>query len=99
MIETNQQPRTAKRVLVVDDEQSILELLQSLLEDEGYEVETAADGREGLAQLGRAAVDLILCDIMMPFMTGLQFCLAMQQAGDAYRHIPLIFMSAAGPPA
>src|SRR5690349_1100572 len=99
MNETNQQPRTTKRVLVVDDEQGIQELLQHLLEEEGYEVETAGDGRDGLARLARSPFDLVLCDMMMPFMNGLQFCRAVQQSEADFRHVPLVMMSAAGPPA
>ena len=98
MNETDQQPRMTKRVLVVDDEQSIQELLQHLLEEEGYEVETAGDGREALARLARSPFDLVLCDMMMPFMNGLQFCRAVQQSEAAFRHVPLVLMSAAGPP-
>lgn len=99
MKDTGQQPRPVKRVLVVDDEQSIQELLQNLLEEEGYEVETAGNGREGLDRLAQSRFDLVLCDVMMPFMNGLQFCLAVQQRGSPYRDIPLVMMSAAGPPA
>ena len=96
---SNQPAAPSRRVLVVDDESSIIELLQNLLEDEGYEVVTASNGREGLAQLARHPVDLVLCDIMMPFVNGLQMCQAMRRGESAFRYIPLVFMSAAGPPA
>src|SRR3954469_10636697 len=98
MITSNQPAAPSRRVLVVDDEKNIIELLQNLLEDEGYEVVTAGNGREGLALLERTPVNLVLCDIMMPFMNGLQMCRALQESGEAYGHIPFVLMSAAGPP-
>lgn len=100
MVIKDQQTRTTKRVLVIDDELTIPELLQELLEKEGYEVVTASDGREGLAHLEEAgaAFDLVLCDVMMPYMSGVQLCRTMQKASSAYRDIPVVLMSAAGLP-
>jgi len=80
-------------ILVVDDEVAITDLLQSLLEDAGYQVVTAINGREALAVLGRQRLDLVLCDMMMPVLDGAGLCRAMQ-ADVAYRTIPLVLMSA-----
>ncbi len=63
-----------KKVLIVEDEQSILKLLQYNLEKDGYSVTTAMDGREGY-ELGLTdAFDLILLDIMLPEMDGMDIC-------------------------
>jgi len=61
------------KVLVVDDEEPIREALRDLLEDEGYDVEEAADGREALAALERSfAPCVVLLDLVMPHMDGLE---------------------------
>lgn len=59
-----------KRVLVVDDEPAIRELVVALLEDEGYEVAAAANGAEALDILAQRRPDLLLTDVMMPVMDG-----------------------------
>ncbi|MCW5852449.1 MAG: response regulator [Anaerolineae bacterium] len=85
------------KILVVDDEPDIAELLQTVLEEEGYQVILAGNGREGLAQVAAARPDLILCDVMMPLMDGVSLCRAVQAQSDA-RDIPLVFMSAGRKP-
>ena len=62
---------TAARVLVVDDESDIRELLREILAEEGYEVETAANATEARASRARSAPDLVLLDIWMPDMDGI----------------------------
>ena len=62
-----------KRILVVDDEKQIRALLRQMLEREGYEVYTAADGEEGMTMVGRHAFDLVITDIIMPVKDGLKF--------------------------
>ncbi len=63
----------AKRVLVVDDDRDIRELLVELLASEGYEVASAADGRRALAEARAHRPDVILLDLMMPVMSGWEF--------------------------
>jgi CheY-like chemotaxis protein len=63
-----------KKIMVVDDEEHILELVKAILETEGYEVITAASGPEALEQLKKAKPDLILLDMMMPGMSGRETC-------------------------
>jgi DNA-binding response OmpR family regulator len=58
------------RVLVVDDDRQFLEAMQTMLEEHGYEVVTAHDGREGLMQAERESPDLIVLDLMMPRRSG-----------------------------
>jgi len=84
-------------VLVVEDEEPILALLSALLEDEGYRVATARNGREGLDCLAIAQPDAVLCDVMMPVIDGATLCRYIQ-ADPAYRSIPVVLMSAARPP-
>ena len=59
-----------KKIMIVDDEENILELVKVLLEQEGFEVLTASSGKECLEKLKKVKPDLILLDIMMPGMTG-----------------------------
>jgi len=59
-------------VLIIDDEAAIRESLQTLLELEGYDVEAAADGEEGLARLGERPFDLVLLDLALPDRNGLE---------------------------
>ncbi|GLV56110.1 hypothetical protein KDH_29540 [Dictyobacter sp. S3.2.2.5] len=80
-------------ILVVDDEISIIEVLQDVLTDEGYEVMTASNGQEGLICLEEMRPDLVLCDVMMPVLDGRELCRRMA-ANPRYHTIPLIFMTA-----
>lgn len=85
------------KILVVDDEPDIAELLQTVLEEEGHQVIVAGNGREGLTRVMEGRPDLILCDVMMPLMDGVGLCRAVQ-ADPATRDIPLVFMSAGRKP-
>lgn len=62
-----------KKVLIVDDEQNVRQLLSKVLKKEGYETYTACDGKEGLDFLQTSSIDIIISDIRMPNMTGIQF--------------------------
>ena len=62
-----------KKILVVDDESNITEAVFQLLREKGYEVATASNGKEGLNKLNRFQPDLILTDISMPDMEGIEF--------------------------
>ena len=59
-------------MLVIDDEPSMQEVLKKLLKDDGYEVTVASSGNEGLHKLEQSGYDLVICDVMMPDMNGLQ---------------------------
>ena len=83
------------RILVVDDEQAISQVLHDLLADEGYEVLTAGNGREALASMADGRPDLVLSDVMMPVMGGAELCQALA-ADPHYGSIPVVLMSAAG---
>jgi two-component system, OmpR family, alkaline phosphatase synthesis response regulator PhoP len=81
-----------KRVLVVDDERDILDLLRYNLQREGYEVLTAQNGEEALAKASTRP-DLILLDVMMPVLDGLETCKRLKSA-PATARIPIIFLTA-----
>lgn len=62
-----------KSVLVIDDEPGIVQLVELLLRDEGYDVHVASDGAQGLKVLDANRIDLVLVDLMMPNMSGWDF--------------------------
>ena len=70
----------AKRILLVDDEPLILKGLRYTLEQEGYEILTAADGEEALQVFFDEPVDLVLLDVMLPKVDGITVC---QRIGKA----------------
>jgi two-component system chemotaxis response regulator CheY len=81
------------RVLVVDDDESILDFVREALEDEGFEAVTATDGAEALDLADRQPPDLILLDMRMPIMDGWEF--ARIYAERPGPHAPVIVMTAA----
>jgi CheY-like chemotaxis protein len=78
------------RILVVDDEPSLRETAGLILESEGYEVLTAADGLEGLHALSKSLPDLIISDLNMPRMSGAEFLAVVR---ERFPHIATIAMS------
>ena len=79
------------RILVVDDELSMRELLEFMLEKEGYSVISAANGKEALAKIKKEPYDLLLCDIRLGDMTGLEVLKASKKANP---HVTVIMISA-----
>ena len=79
-------------ILVVDDEFGVVEVLVASLEDEGFRVVVAANGRHGLEQIAEHHPDLVIVDYMMPVMNGVDMVRSMRTNGDG--HAPVIFMSA-----
>jgi two-component system response regulator len=61
-----------KRILLVDDDKHIQTLLREELEDDGYQVSTASNGREAISKLSRTKTDLVILDLRMPEMNGLE---------------------------
>src|SRR5215213_11196953 len=84
-------------ILIAEDEFSIATLLRDTLEDEGYTVVLAQNGREALELLDTTSPALVLTDIMMPILDGFALCRAIQ-ADPAYQAIPVIVMSAMSDP-
>jgi CheY-like chemotaxis protein len=85
-----------KTLLIVEDSYDIAEALQELFLAEGYAVRVANDGKEALALLDEQISDLVLTDVMMPVMDGLEL-LRTIRADPRLEHVPVIVMSAARP--
>lgn len=81
------------RVLVVDDLADNLFLLQTVLESEGYEVELADNGRSALAKIFASPPNLVLLDVMMPEMTGIEVTLLIRQH-DQLSMLPIVLVTA-----
>ena len=79
-----------KKILLVDDEPEILEICRDYLKASGYEVVTAKDGAQGLSAFRRERPDLIVLDLMMPEMDGLDLCRAIRRESN----VPIIMLTA-----
>ncbi|MCB0715443.1 MAG: sigma-54-dependent Fis family transcriptional regulator [Chitinophagaceae bacterium] len=80
-------------ILIIDDEKAIRKTLTEILSFEGYEIDEAENGEEGLKKFKAKTFDLVLCDIKMPKMDGLEF---LQKAGEINADIPIILISGHG---
>ena len=81
-----------EKILVVDDDTNICELLRLYLTKEGYQVTTANDGEEGLDKFNQVKPDMVLLDVMMPKMDGLEVCRRIRKAGNT----PVMMLTAKG---
>ena len=82
-------------ILVVDDEPSIVDLVRFTLEDGDVRVVEASDGAEALVLARRIKPDLILLDVQMPRLDGLEVCRQLRRE-PAFAHVPIILLTAAG---
>ncbi len=82
----------ARRILVVDDETQITRVLRRSLSARGYEVQTANDGEEALSVFGQWAPDLVVTDLSMPQMAGLELCRRLRKLSQ----VPIIVLSVKG---
>ncbi len=87
-------PPGAARVLVVEDEAGIADLLQEVLRGEGYAVEHAATGADGLARIAAGGLDLVLLDLMLPEVDGLELCRRARAAALDDVYLPIIIVTA-----
>ena len=85
-------PRALGRVLVVDDERAIRDTLREILEDAGYEVAVAEDGVKALEQFNQERYDVVLCDIKMPGMDGIELLDKLQAESE----VPVVMVSGHG---
>jgi DNA-binding response OmpR family regulator len=81
------------RILIIDDDPSVLSMLRRAVERAGHEVSGAGDGRAGLAQLAAAPFDLVVTDIVMPEMEGIELIGRLRRG---YPDLPVIAMSGGG---
>jgi two-component system alkaline phosphatase synthesis response regulator PhoP len=82
-------------ILVVDDEQDLLDLIEYNLKKEGFDVLKAEDGKAGIEAAREHNPSLVLLDIMMPKMDGLEVVERMRE-DEILKHIPIIFLTARG---
>lgn len=82
-------------VLVVEDHAVTQRTIQYVLKKDNHQALTAMNGKEALAKLAAQSVDLVLCDIAMPEMDGLDF-LRQVRAEERYKHLPIIMLTASG---
>lgn len=87
--------RPRHKILVVEDESDIRELLRYNLTQEGFAVEEAADGSEAIDRIARRAPDLLVLDLMLPRMPGLELCRRLRSQSDTAR-LPIIILTAKG---
>ncbi|WP_310530178.1 response regulator transcription factor [Nocardioides sp.] len=84
-------PQTRPRVLVVDDDKAVRESLRRSLEFNGYDVSLAADGAEALATLGTTRPDVVVMDVMMPRLDGIEATRALRATGN---DVPVLVLTA-----
>jgi len=82
----------AKRILLVDDEPLILKGLKFALEQDGYETDIAEDGEAALEKMLAGSYDVVLLDVMLPKMSGIEVCQAVREKSD----VPIIMLTAKG---
>ena len=80
-------------ILIIDDEKAIRKTLSEILSYEGYKIDEAADGEEGIKKFSSATYDVVLCDIKMPRMDGLEF---LEKAKEINADVPIIVISGHG---
>ena len=83
------------RILIADDEPSIVTAVEFLLRREGFEVETARDGTEALERIAASRPDLVVLDVMMPQKSGYEVCRTIRER-EEWRDIKIIMLSAKG---
>ena len=81
------------RILIIEDERALTEVLTYNLERDGYEVLVAHDGQEGLRKAQMHLPDLVLLDLMLPSLDGLEVCRQLR-AGERTRSIPILMLTA-----
>lgn len=82
-----------KRILIVEDEESLLKLESILLTSKGYSVTGVMDGKAALASVAANPPDLIILDVMLPGIDGFEVCRQLK-AGSATKHIPVVMLTA-----
>lgn len=87
-----------KTILIIEDEKELCDILEDELSAQGYKVEIALNGQEGLNKLQDIEPDLIICDRSMPQMTGYQLLERLRGAYPQYNKLPFIFLTALSDP-
>lgn len=87
-----------KTILLIEDEKELCDILRDELTSQGYKVQIAHNGQEGLNKLQELEPDVIICDRSMPEMTGFQLLERIRGAYPQYRKLPFIFLTALNDP-
>jgi phosphate regulon transcriptional regulator PhoB len=95
MVWSLQQRETMKRILVIEDDKDIVELVKYNLEKDGFQVTTSGDGGMGLAQIRKAPPDLLILDLMLPKLSGLEICKEVRKDVSLNR-LPVLILTAKG---
>ena len=82
-----------RKILIIEDDRDIVEMLEYNLQEEGYETVSALNGEKGIILAGKERPDLIILDIMLPIMDGFEVCRTLKN-DDNVAHIPIIILSA-----
>jgi len=83
----------AKSILIVDDDEMVRIALGELLKPEGYEIQSVGSGKEALEKINEKKYDLLMLDIIMPQMDGLELCIKIRERED-YSEVPIVFLTA-----
>lgn len=81
------------RILIVEDDDDVSQLLQTVCEAEGWQADVAPDGLEGLIRLGTGDIDLVLLDLMMPDVSGLRVLQQLFEEGGGALEVPVIVVT------
>lgn len=82
-----------KRILIVDDDEMVRIAINELLKQEGYEVHSASNGNEALEKLDQGTYDLMMLDIIMPEMDGIELCQIIREM-EKHKETPIVFLTA-----
>jgi two-component system alkaline phosphatase synthesis response regulator PhoP len=95
LLEKRRVPVKHEKIVVIEDESDILEVIAYNLKREGYEVFTSQDGEDGLARIEQEAPDLVVLDLMLPTIDGIEICTKLK-TDPVTRSIPIIIVTAKG---
>jgi len=95
MLKANQQKKSMKRILVIEDDKDIVELVKYNLEKDGFQVAATPDGASGLSQIRKAPPDLLILDLMLPKLSGLEICKEVRK-DVALNRLPVLILTAKG---
>ena len=93
----NQDKQPAKHIILIEDDESLAQLIVVELQQAGYRVQTVVDGKEGLALIRRSQPDLVLLDMMLPSMSGMEILEELHQDGSL-PDLPIVIVSSSGQP-
>jgi len=84
-----------KRILIIEDDRDIVELVRYNLEQEGFQVAAVSDGSSGLAQIRKSPPELVVLDLMLPKLSGLEICKAVRR-DQSLNRLPILMLTARG---